>query len=82
MADTQSKGASRCPTRKKHDGISPHDETLAPASSTLVPSAIPTMEYSKVGRGGAGNFYSQQDVQAVSKRVMEVKQRAGRVDIR
>ena len=40
------------------------------------------MEYSKVGRGGAGNFYSQQDVQTVSKRAMEVKQFAGRVDIR
>lgn len=39
------------------------------------------MEYSKVGRGGAGNFYSQQDVQAVSKRATEVNQCVGRVDM-
>ena len=39
------------------------------------------MEYSKVGRGGAGNFYSQQDVQVVSKRATEVKQCAGHGDM-
>ena len=31
------------------------------------------MEYQKFGRGGAGNFYSQQDVEAVAKRATEVQ---------
>ncbi|KAL9102493.1 MAG: hypothetical protein Q9163_002358 [Psora crenata] len=32
------------------------------------------MEYRKVGRGGAGNYYSPQDVQDVQKRAAEVSQ--------
>ena len=31
-----------------------------------------TMEYRKVGRGGAGNYYSQQDIQGASKRAAQV----------
>ena len=31
------------------------------------------MDYQKVGRGGAGNFYSQQDVEAVAKRATKVE---------
>jgi len=30
------------------------------------------MEYQKVGRGGAGNYYSQQDTEKVEKRSFEV----------
>ena len=31
------------------------------------------MDYQKVGRGGAGNFYSQQDVETVVKRNTKVE---------
>lgn len=30
------------------------------------------MEYRKVGRGGAGNYYSEQDIQDASRRLSEV----------
>ena len=30
------------------------------------------MEYRKVGRGGAGNYYSKKDIDELSKRVAEV----------
>lgn len=31
------------------------------------------MDYQKVGRGGAGNFYSQQDVEGIAKRATKVE---------
>ena len=80
ILEAQSKGVSRCPTPKS---MTEFLRMTKPSTNFfLVPSVIPNMEYSKVGRGGAGNFYSQRDVHAVSKRAMEVKQCAGRVDIR
>lgn len=31
------------------------------------------MEYRKVGRGGAGNYYSQKDIEEASKKAAQVR---------